>query len=183
MPALENPKHEEFCLLLARNVKQGEAYKRAGYAENKGAASRLAASPRIQERVEELRKEIAQKINTAMTVPNDENFQTLAEMGLDFNWVATQFKHIYQESVRAGAFAAANTSVANIQKLIEMERNGKPDEEKEAKDPVNLTALSDVLGKVTELVRASKETPDKTHAETPMLDITPEEGEDECPGS
>ncbi|WNL50799.1 terminase small subunit [Ruegeria phage RpAliso] len=176
MPSLENPKHEEFCLLIARGVKQGEAYKRAGYAENKGAASRLAASPQIQDRIEEIRKEIDQKIQTAMTVPSEQNWQSLADMGLTYEWVAEQYKTIYSQSLAAGAFAAANSAVQSIQKMIEMERNGKASDEAETKQDINITAIGNILDKVANLVDAAKTSPPSL---PDTVDITPKEESDD----
>lgn len=172
MPVLENPKHEQFALLMARGVKQGQAYLQAGYAENKGAASRLAASPIIQDRVEELRKEIARKITTAMTVPSEQHWQSLADMGLTMEWVALQFKEIYEAAMIQGQLPAANTAVANIQKLIEIERSAKPDPEKDNAPKININDMFAVLDKVADIVKASH------NGELPpeLKDITPLEG-------
>jgi hypothetical protein len=155
MPKLENPKHEEFALHLARGVKQGEAYKLAGYAENKGAASHLARSPVVQERVEELRREISQKIQNAMTIQSEENWASLAEMGLTMEWVAKQYQLIYSQALEAGAFPAANTAVQNIQKLIEMERNAAPEDQQRNDSRINMSDMLSVLEKVGDIVKHS----------------------------
>ncbi len=169
MPALENPKHEEFALLLARGVKQGKAYVQAGYTENKGAASRLAQSVKIQDRVEELRREIDQKITTAMSVPSEENFSSLAEMGLTMEWVALQFRNIYEESVKAGSYSSANTAVSNIQKLIEIEKNGSRKDEQDAGDRISVKDTLALLKGFKEALRDADSDPD-------MIDITPKDG-------
>ncbi|UVD36624.1 terminase small subunit [Rhodobacter phage RcXuper] len=173
MPVLENPKHEEFALLLARGVKQGEAYKRAGYAENKGAASRLAASPVIQDRVEELKKQLMDKVTSVFAVNTMENVESLRDLGLTMEWVAEQFKHIYTTSLQAGAFSAANTAVENIKKLIEMERNSKQTEDVSDAPKFNMKDMLGVLDKVADVIAASK---DKTPDPDPVLiDVTPKE--------
>lgn len=169
MPKLDNPKHDEFARLLAQGVKQGEAYIKAGYSENKGAASRLAASPKIQDRVEEYKKEIAQKVQTAMTVVSEENWQSLADMGLTMEWVAQQFKTIYEESLTAGSFSAANTAVQNIQKLIELEKNGKSDEEKATEEKYS---VRDTLALLKGMKDIMAEVPQQ---EPELVDVTPED--------
>ncbi|QJA43008.1 hypothetical protein [Phaeobacter phage MD18] len=172
MPKLENAKHDEFARLLAQGVKQGEAYVKAGYSENKGAASKLASSPKIQDRVEEYRKEIAQKVQTAMTVVSEENWQSLADMGLTLEWVAKQFETIYEQSIQAGSFSAANTAVQNIQKLIEMERNGSNEE---AKSEESKISVKDTLALLSGMKDVLSATPDND-ATPDMIDVTPKEG-------
>lgn len=171
MPKLENPKHDEFARLLAQGVKQGEAYMKAGYSENKGAASRLASSPKIQDRVEEYKKEIAHKVQTAMTVVSEENWQSLADMGLTMEWVALQFQTIYSQSLQAGSFSAANTAVQNIQKLIELERNGASEEDKNEDSKISVKDTLSLLSGMKDLLSAAPE-PD---APPDMIDVTPKE--------
>lgn len=166
MAKLENPKHEEFARLLAQGLKQGDAYQKAGYSTNKGAASRLAASPRIVDRVEYHRKDIAQKVHTAMSVTSVENFETLADMGLTMDWVATQYQLIYEQSLAAGVFASANTAVNNIQKLIELEKNSRGDEVTKADDKIS---VKDTLA----LLQGMKEALSEPAREPDMVDITP----------
>jgi len=173
MPQLENQKHEEFALLLARGVKQGDAYKKAGYAENKGAASRLAASPVIQDRVEELKKELMNRVNSVIAVNTKDNVESLREMGLTMEWVAAQFKEIYTASLQAGSFSAANSAVENIKKLIEMERNSKQADDASEAPRFNMKDMLGVLDKVADVVAASKE---KTLETDPVLiNVTPKE--------
>lgn len=170
MPKLENPKHDEFARLLAQGVKQGEAYLKSGYAENKGAASRLAASPKVQDRVEEYKKEIAQKVQTAMEVVSEENWKSLADMGLTLEWVATQYQVIYEQSVAAGSFSAANTAVQSIQKLIELERNGKADGDKSEEEKYSVKDTLTLLKGMKDIMQETN-----TPVEHTYLDITPEE--------
>lgn len=168
MPRLENPKHDEFARLMAQGLKQGEAYIKAGYSENKGAASRLAASPRIQDRIEEYKKEIALKVQTAMAVVSEENWQSLAEMGLTIEWVATQYKLIYENSLTAGSFSAANTAVQNIQKLIEMEKNAKKDEDTDNGDKISVKDTLALLQGMRDIMTAPP-----AEKEHDYIDITP----------
>ena len=168
---LDNPKHEEFALLLARGLKQGQAYIKAGYAENKGAASRLAQSPVIQERVAELKSELMDRVNSVIAVNTKDNVESLREMGLTMEWVAEQFKNIYTTSLQAGAFSAANTAVENIKKLIEMERNAKNDDNPSDAPTLNMQDMLGVLDKVADIITAAKDSP----VDLPMINITPME--------
>lgn len=169
MPKLENPKHEEFALLLARGVKQGEAYKKAGYADNKGAASRLATAPNMQDRVEELRAEIHAKIQTAVAIPNEENWECLADMGLTMEWVALQYQNIYDSAMHIGSLSAANTAIQSIQKLIEIENNGKNADHKEEEERIS---VKDTLALLKGMKEIMGEAP-KQDEELQYIDVTP----------
>ena len=177
MPVLENAKHEEFARLLACGVKQGEAYLKAGYTENKGAASRLAASPRVIDRIDELRIDVAQKVKMAMTIVSEENWKSLADMGLTMEWVALQYKEIYEKAMSVGSLPAANTAVQSIQKLIEMERNGKGGEERKEEDKISVKDTLALLQGMKEIMTAAAEMPDSGMVDTLMIDVTPEEAE------
>lgn len=54
MAVLANPKHERFAQLLAKGVKQHEAYEEAGFKPSEPHASRLASSGKVQARVAEI---------------------------------------------------------------------------------------------------------------------------------
>jgi phage terminase small subunit len=168
---LDNPKHEEFALLLARGLKQGQAYIKAGYAENKGAASRLAQSPVIQERVEQLKTELMDRVQSVIAVNTKDNVESLRELGLTMEWVAQQFKNIYTSSLQAGAFSAANTAVENIKKLIEMEKNANNEDDSKDIPRLDMQDMLGVLDKVADIITASK----NSSAEIPMINITPRE--------
>lgn len=159
MPVLDNEKHEEFALLLSRGVKQADAYTRAGYAANKGAASRLAQSVRIADRVEELRHERAQLAVKAITVVENEEWQSLEDMGLTIEWVASSYKEIYTKSLEDGSFGAANTAVAGIQKLIEQEKNAKNSKADNGETKIDMKDLFGVLDKFTDVVKAAQSNP------------------------
>lgn len=56
MPPLDNPRHERFAQELAKGMPQEEAYRRAGYNDNKSAASRLGGDVNVCERVAEIQE-------------------------------------------------------------------------------------------------------------------------------
>lgn len=66
MPALGNPKHERFAQLLAKGLTADEAYQEAGYAENRGNATRLKANESVLRRVAEIQERAA--VRTEITV-------------------------------------------------------------------------------------------------------------------
>lgn len=168
MAKLDNPKHEAFAGHLARGLSQSRAYVQAGYNKNIAGASRLANSPAVIARVDELKKEVAQKIQVAMHEPSEENFQSLADMGLDMSWVARAFKKIYEDSLASGQFAPANTAVSNIQKLIELEGKAKGDGDESGTPKIEIDRVTAMLGKVADIVKAAKDSPE-------IIDITPPE--------
>lgn len=167
MAKLENPKHEAFAYHLAKGEKQAKAYVLAGYNDNASAASRLAASPIINSRVIELKKEISKRITEAMDRPNEETFGSLAEMGLTMEWVANSFKDIYTMALADGQYAAANSAVSNIQKLIEIEKDGTTEDEGEKEQLVNIKDVTAMLTAAKELTLAAA-----PESEEP-IDITP----------
>lgn len=126
MPILSNPKHERFAHELAKGMNQTAAYTNAGYAPNAGAASRMAASPKIVDRVSEIKHEIARKMEKALTNPDDPvAVVALHEMGLTLDWCAKAYQDIYDRALDTNQLSAANTAVANIQKIIEIESSRK----------------------------------------------------------
>lgn len=169
MPKLDNPKHEAFALNLAKGVKQGEAYIRAGYQGNPSAASRMAGMPLIIDRVAELEREIMGVMNEALTNPSEEIAQSLQDLGLTMNWVATAYKKIYTDALKDGSYAAANTAVANIQKLIEIEKNGNNSEEQSEEPLVKLSEVSNFLSEARKMIELGQ-----NQGNQQMVDITPE---------
>lgn len=63
MPALRNTKHERFAQELAKGKTADEAYQLAGYAENRGNATRLKANESVAARVTELQERAATKVD------------------------------------------------------------------------------------------------------------------------
>jgi hypothetical protein len=180
MARLENPKHEEYALLLAQGLTQKKAYVQAGYSDNPQAASKLAQAPKFKKRVKELKQEIAQQIQTAMAEPSVENWESLSEMGLTMEWVARQYQEVYKQSLDAGAFAPANTALQNIQKLIEMENDAKgaEDTSKDALIPVSAVTemLTDMRGVFEAKANAEASIEVGEQLLEDMKDITPDAG-------
>jgi hypothetical protein len=159
MPKLENPKHEEFALHLARGMKQGKAYELAGYQKNPSAASKLAAMIVIEDRVVELREELHAEAEKALILPDGEVVQSLTEMGLTLPWVAAQYKAVYKKAMDVMLLPAANTALQNIQKMIEAESAGKKGKEEDTGPKINMSDMLSVLDKVGDIIKASKDTP------------------------
>ncbi len=61
MPVLPNPRHEAFAQALANGKTADEAYVDAGYAENRGNATRLKANESVRKRVAEIVGRVAAK--------------------------------------------------------------------------------------------------------------------------
>jgi phage terminase small subunit len=51
---LDNPRQERFAQMLAKGMKQGAAYREAGYKYSAKSATKLAASPSVKARVQEI---------------------------------------------------------------------------------------------------------------------------------
>lgn len=175
MAALGNPAHETFAYHLSRGMKQKKAYVMAGYTANDSAASRLAASPAVQARVEELKQEVHQKINQAMSEPNEENFKSLAEMGLTMEWCANAFKNIYEKAVDQGQLAPANTAVSNIQKLIEINGAGTGEEEASEESLIKVSEVTGMLDSLKGVIEASQGPNENQDPAEEAVDVTPDE--------
>lgn len=170
MSALDNPRHEEFAYLLSKGMKQGAAYQQAGYQANPGAASRLAQSKEVVERITELKQQVVVKIKEAMLVAGNEDWQTLDEMGLTIVWVANQYREIYEQALAGGAFAPAVAAVQSIQKLIEAERASNPDDPSKSETKINMADMMSVLDKVSDIVKNAVNAKEEVPA---LIDITP----------
>ena len=62
MTVLSNPKWERFAQELAKGKTADEAYQNAGYAENRGNATRLKANESVAARVAELQSRVAARV-------------------------------------------------------------------------------------------------------------------------
>jgi len=175
MPTLPNPAHETFAYHLSKGMKQKKAYVMAGYTANDSAASRLAASPAVQARVEELKHEEHQAINRAMEEPNEENFRSLAEMGLTMEWCAGAFKEIYEKALDQGQLAPANTAVANIQKLIEINGAGTGEEETSPESLIKVSEVTGMLDSLKGVIDAAKGPEEIKDPADTARDVTPTE--------
>lgn len=73
MSVLSNPKHELFAKELARGINYSQAYRNAGYEDNRASASRLRNAPHVAQRVDQLlqqkdnmlQREAVQAVNAA----------------------------------------------------------------------------------------------------------------------
>ena len=179
MPVMSNPKHERFCQELAKGVRQGEAYLNAGYAPNAGAASRLAQSPKVVDRVSEIKHEIARRMEKALADPEaPENIASLAEMGLTLDWCARAYQDIYERALDTNQLSAANTAVANVQKIVEMAEKRKNGENTDD-NGADRIKVSDALAMLREMRQIAEVGP----GQAPMKDVSPDktnknEGED-----
>src|SRR5215471_15103923 len=68
MPVLSNPRRERFAQYLAAGMPQVEAYEKAGYARDTGAAARVSAIASVRQRVAELLRRNIAKQDAATTV-------------------------------------------------------------------------------------------------------------------
>ena len=168
MPRLENAKHEAYSLNIAKGMKQMDAYSHAGYSANPSAASRLATSPMIADRIDELKVELRKNMSKALSRPRDETAETLAEMGLTIEWVAIQYKEIYEEAVKDCSFAAANSAVQSIQKLIEADAEGGGADEAVVAPTIKISEVTDMLVAVKALAQLGQKEGDEE-----MRDVTP----------
>jgi len=66
MGPLKNARHERFAQELAKGKSQAQAYIDSGYRPDTGAAARLSAKVRVQERCEELKARAAAKAETTV---------------------------------------------------------------------------------------------------------------------
>lgn len=171
MPILENAKHEEFCKQISKGIKQAEAYRRAGYTPNAAAASRLASEPHIQDRVAELRTEVVERVQTAMVTATDADWKRLEDLGINYLWVASQLKLVYEVALDAEHFNAALTSLQQITKLIEAEKKGDLTEKvEEESSKISVTEVTNLLKTMKEVMSVEK--PMQIDV-TDMKDITP----------
>lgn len=78
MPVLKNQRHERFAQELAKGAPAIEAYKKAGYRPDRGAASRLSSKVSVKARVQELLGNAA--LRTEVTVSRvTENLVRIAD--------------------------------------------------------------------------------------------------------
>jgi phage terminase small subunit len=63
MGQLSNPRHERFAQGLAHGKSADEAYRAAGFSENRGNASRLKSNESIQSRVAELQQRVVENVS------------------------------------------------------------------------------------------------------------------------
>lgn len=169
MPCLDNPKHEAFAGHLARGLSQSKAYVQAGYHPNPAGSSRLANSPAVIARVEELKNEIASKINHAMQVADENSFGSLADLGITIEYIAGRYKELSLAAEQAGQYAPAINAVDKLEKLLDISgRVGTGDEDSENSPKIAISQVNKMLSNVTDMLKAAKDSPK-------MIDITPAE--------
>lgn len=164
MPRLSNKKHEAFAKLIAGGEGQTDAYELVYARREKSHASRLANDGRVKERVRELRGlgEAAQVQLPAAPVPVDnlptDREPTLAELGYNRRWFADSYRALYERAVALDKSADAVRALSSIYKMYES------DVEKEAAEAdsrpaqrIDIDALGGILGKVADIVAASKQ--------------------------
>lgn len=80
MPVLSNPRWERFAQELAKGKTSDEAYQLAGYAENRGNATRLKANESVASRVAEIqeRASIRAEVTTESLIEEAAEIQTKA---------------------------------------------------------------------------------------------------------
>lgn len=173
MAELENHRHEKFCQLRARGVKQGDSYIQAGFVKNPGAASRLASSKVIVARIQEIEEGVRKSISTEVSTLGDIEtaIETLADMGIDMPWIAHSYQKIYKEALQAGSFAAANSAVSNLQKMVEIEQNGAPEIIVADDDKISVKDTLQMLNVMADMVKTGQAANDDPEPE--MRDITP----------
>lgn len=66
MPILPNPRHESFARALAKGKTADEAYAQAGYAPNRGNATRMKANESVRKRVDELQGRSAKRVEVTV---------------------------------------------------------------------------------------------------------------------
>ena len=174
MTTLSNPAHETFAYHLSRGMTQKKAYVMAGYTSNDSAASRLASSPGITARVEELKQEVHQKINKAMSEPNEGNFKSLAEMGLTMEWCAQAYKTIYEEAIAQGQLAPANSAVSNIQKLVDINSKGIGGEKVTEGSRIKVSEVTGMLDSLKGVIEATQGPNENQDPAEGAVDITPD---------
>lgn len=93
MAVLTNPRHERFAQELAKGKTADEAYRLAGYQENRGNASTLKANQNVLKRVAELQERVAVKA------------EVTAES------LIAEAEEIREKALAAGQYAAAVAAV------------------------------------------------------------------------
>ena len=130
MPVLKNPKWERFAQELAKGRSQVEAYERAGYKPDSGAANRLSGNVSIQARVAELQNKVAERteITLQSLLEDAERIQRGAER--DGQWTAANAA-LQSKAKLAGKWidrhehgaAGAFEALSDAELLVQIERD------------------------------------------------------------
>lgn len=157
MPVLPSDRHEIFAKNIASGMLIGNAYAAAGYKRNAAAASKLASSKAIKDRVAEIKEEnkakLVEKLGDNPTTPYGEVKQFIEASKIDLDWVVEQYQNIYTKAVDVNQFGPANAAVANIQKIVEA-RDGSNKSKVPEVPAISVTSMlslmkgmSDMMGK------------------------------------
>jgi phage terminase small subunit len=92
--SLKNAKHELFAQELANGSNASQAYRNAGYSDNRAAASRLHQDERIKQRVSQLLQQRAKQHAKASE-------KAVQEMGLSKQWVLSKLVENVERSLQA----------------------------------------------------------------------------------
>lgn len=153
MPPLKNTRQERFAQELAKGMSASQAYKLAGYAENRGNASTLKSNKNVQTRIGELIGEAAAK--TVVTV------ETLVANLLEDRALAQQYKQI-------GAAVSANQTIGKLLGLMpdRTELTGARGGPVQYEDTGAGDALASKIAEVSQRLNVSN---DDTPADKPRL--------------
>ena len=99
MSALENARHEKFAQERAKGLSIDAAYEAAGYAPNRGNASRLSANEGVMKRVLELQEKSAE------------------QAGITLEWLLEQGKALLLAAKDAEDFSAASSTYERLAKI------------------------------------------------------------------
>ena len=118
MPVLDNPRHERFARFAAQGSTLDEAYKQAGYKENRHNAWSLAQRPLVAERIIQIKTEQAARVAAAQQITKEKLVEWQNE--------------VRQRGLDSGQLAAAGTAIKEISILtghrVERSEVGAPGE-------------------------------------------------------
>ena len=101
MPILKNVRQEMFAVALAKGMSADEAYVEAGYKENHGNAGRLKANEAVQERVAEIQRIRASKLDITIS-KLQYDLQRAMEMALEKGQLSVVVAAAREQAVLAG---------------------------------------------------------------------------------
>jgi hypothetical protein len=120
---LKNAKHELFAQELASGENASQAYRNAGYSENRSAACRLSQDVRIQQRLAELLTQRARRHDKATE-------KAVSELGLSKQWVLARLVENAEQALARKDGNVANRSLELIGKeqgmFIDRKESGAP---------------------------------------------------------
>lgn len=123
MPMLDNSRHEAFAHAIARGVSVDDAYVEAGYAANRGNASRLNSNEGVVKRVVEL-KALVQKMSERTSHGVVLTKAWILEQLIDVVFLAK----MQEKPDLAGANKALNLLGLELGMYVERKEVGKPGE-------------------------------------------------------